>query len=152
MIIYNAKTKKVPLNLKEWNLLNTFKCVERYDSKYIIVNGNTKSIVSWDVASDIHFTYNTMVKFNNDLINGNNQLAFDSLYNMLQEHPEIKNSIDYKCRNYYNEMYSWYNVYINYPTEKTYKRICDEIQKTLNHLCKQGIVQESSCNLKRNYY
>ncbi len=154
MVIYSAKTKKVPLNLKEWNELNNYKCIARYNSLYDIFdkNGDYDWKESSNLISDIHYTYNILVLFNNELTHGNKKEVFDKLKENLDNHSDIKDSSDFMCRDYYEKMLYWYNLYTSKPTEETYKTICKEIQQVLKHLTKLGIVKESSCNLKSNYY
>ena len=102
--------------------------------------------------NQIYYTYNMLTSFNTDIDLSNVKTAIKKLREKLDKHTEIKESKDYKCRNYYDKMCDWCNLYMQYPTEDVAKRICNEVQKILEHLCKQGIVKKSGCNLKKNFY
>lgn len=152
LIIYSAKTNKVPLNNELWNGVVNFKKIKNYNINLLEINENYTTIKDWSVIDDIHNTYNILVEFNNKLEKGNSLQTFIYLKENLDKHQEIKNSIDYKCRSYYDKMTFWYNLYMSNQTEKIYLRICDEVQDTLKYLAKQGIVKISGCNLKKNFY
>lgn len=149
MIIYSARTKKLPLSSdfiqNNSNALKMF----NYDSSLMSNLGNI--IIQERVASDVYFTYHTLVSFNN-LLDVNIQNAFKELDDYVSNHSEIKESRDYRCRNLYDEMFYWNNKYKLDSSDKSVNEIIVKVQNLLKGLEKQGIVKKSSCNLKRNYY
>lgn len=108
-------------------------------------------IIQERVASDVYYTYHTLVNFNN-LLDVSISSAFKELNDYINNHSEIKESRDYICRNLYDEMEYWNNKYKLDSSSESIKQICDKVQKLLEQLEKQKIVKKSSCNLKKNYY
>lgn len=149
MIIYSARTKKLPLSSdfiqNNSNALKLF----NYDSSLMSNLGNI--IIQERVASDVYYTYHTLVNFNN-LLDVSISSAFKELNDYINNHSEIKESRDYICRNLYDEMEYWNNKYKLDSSSESIKQICDKVQKLLEQLEKQKIVKKSSCNLKKNYY
>lgn len=149
MIIYSARTKKLPLSSdfiqNNSNALKMF----NYDSSLMSNLGNI--IIQERVASDVYYTYHTLVNFNN-LLDVSISSAFKELNDYINNHSEIKESRDYRCRNLYDEMEYWNNKYKLDSSSESIKQICDKVQKLLEQLEKQKIVKKSSCNLKKNYY
>lgn len=149
MIIYSARTKKLPLSSDFiQNNSNAFKLFN-YDSSLMSNLGNI--IIQERVASDVYYTYHTLVNFNN-LLDVSISSAFKELNDYINNHNEIKESRDYRCRNLYDEMEYWNNKYKLDSSSESIKQICDKVQKLLEQLEKQKIVKKSSCNLKKNYY
>lgn len=148
MIIYSAKTDKVPWSDKEWSFTNNFYRTLNYNSDLFEPDGRGY----FKIMNQIYYTYNMLTSFNTDIDLSDVKTAIRKLKKELDKHPEIKESKDYKCRNYYNKMCDWCDLYVQYPTENVSKRISNEVQKTLEYLCKQGIVKISGCNLKKNFY
>jgi len=148
LVIYSAKTDKVPWSDKEWSFTNNYYRALNYNSDLFDGSGYGY----FKIMNEIYYTYNMLTTFNTDIDLRDMKLAIKKLRENLDKHPEIKNCKDYKCRNYYDKMCGWCNLYMQYPTEQVSKRICDEVQTTLEHLCKQGIVKISGCNLKKNFY
>lgn len=149
MIIYSARTKKLPLSSDFiQNNSNAFKLFN-YDSSLMSNLGNI--IIQERVASDVYYTYHTLVNFNN-LLDVSISSAFKELNDYINNHSEIKESRDYRCRNLYDEMEYWNNKYKLDLSSESIKQICDKVQKLLEQLEKQKIVKKSSCNLKKNYY
>lgn len=149
MIIYSARTKKLPLSSDFiQNNSNAFKLFN-YDSSLMSNLGNI--IIQERVASDVYYTYHTLVNFNN-LLDVSISSAFKELNDYINNHSEIKESRDYRCRNLYDEMEYWNNKYKLDSSSESIKQICDKVQKLLEQLEKQKIVKKSSCNLKKNYY
>lgn len=149
MIIYSARTKKLPLSSDFiQNNSNAFKLFN-YDSSLMSNLGNI--IIQERVASDVYYTFHTLVNFNN-LLDVSISSAFKELNDYINNHSEIKESRDYRCRNLYDEMEYWNNKYKLDSSSESIKQICDKVQKLLEQLAKQKIVKKSSCNLKKNYY
>lgn len=149
MIIYSARTKKLPLSSDFiQNNSNAFKLFN-YDSSLMSNLGNI--IIQERVASDVYYTYHTLVNFNN-LLDVSISSAFKELNDYINNHSEIKESRDYRCRNLYDEMEYWNNKYKLDSSSESIKQICDKVQKLLEQLEKQKIVKKSSCNFKKNYY
>lgn len=149
MIIYSAWTKKLPLSSDFiQNNSNAFKLFN-YDSSLMSNLGNI--IIQERVASDVYYTFHTLVNFNN-LLDVSISSAFKELNDYINNHSEIKESRDYRCRNLYDEMEYWNNKYKLDSSSESIKQICDKVQKLLEQLAKQKIVKKSSCNLKKNYY
>lgn len=149
MIIYSCRTKKIPTTPDFiHNISNEYKMF-LYNSDLM---SNCGCIEKQDlVTKDVYYTYTTLVSFNNSLDKGDDS-AFDLLKDYLENHPEIKESLDRKCITYYDKMSLWYRRYTSYPTPELFKSICKEVQELMRYLKKQELVSESSCNLKRNYY
>ena len=149
MIIYSAWTKKLPLSSDFiQNNSNAFKLFN-YDSSLMSNLGNI--IIQERVASDVYYTFHTLVNFNN-LLDVSISSAFKELNDYINNHSEIKESRDYRCRNLYDEMEYWNNKYKLDSSSESIKQICDKVQKLLEQLAKQKIVKKSSCNFKKNYY
>lgn len=149
MIIYSAWTKKLPLSSDFiQNNSNAFKLFN-YDSSLMSNLGNI--IIQERVASDVYYTFHTLVNFNN-LLDVSISSAFKELNDYINNHSEIKESRDYRCINLYDEMEYWNNKYKLDSSSESIKQICDKVQKLLEQLAKQKIVKKSSCNLKKNYY
>ena len=119
LIIYSAKTDKVPLNLKEWNLYKSYLKVKNYNPDY--------QSCDFGLIGDVYHTYTILVSFNNGLASGNNIQVFEELNKNLNDHLEIENSKDNKYRYYYSKMCCWYNQYRNNPEDNTYKKICKDV-------------------------
>lgn len=149
MIIYSVRTKKLPLSSdfiqNNSNALKLF----NYDSSLMSNLGNI--IIQERVASDVYYTYHTLVNFNN-LLDVSISSAFKELNDYINNHSVIKESRDYRCRNLYDEMSYWNKKYKLDSSDKSVNEIISKIQNLLRGLEKQGIVKKSSCNLKRNYY
>lgn len=149
MIIYSARTKKLPLSSdfiqNNSNALKLF----NYDSSLMSNLGNI--LIQERVASDVYYTYHTLVSFNN-LLDVSISSAFKELNDYINNHSEIKESRDYRSRNLYDEMFYWNKKYKLDSSDKSVNEIISKVQNLLRGLEKQGIVKKSSCNLKRNYY
>lgn len=147
MIVYSAKTKKIPISKDiQYSSSNFFKMME-YD-KNLFFDDNTDK---YKMTSDVYYTYHSLVNFNN-LLDVNVENAFSELNDFIISHDEIKTSQDFRCRNLFDEMTYWNNKYKTNPSKESVNQIIDKIQELLKRLAKQGLVKESSCNLKRNYY
>lgn len=149
MILYNTRTQKLPLSIDFYtNNINALKMF-RYNATLMSNCGDYR--IQEQVTSDVYYTYNTLVTFNNnldkDVIN-----AFKTLDNFLQEHEEIKESKDSRCKNYYVKMFYWNNRYKNDSSDTIVQTIQSEVQDLMRFLAKQEIIKESGCNLKRNYF
>lgn len=149
MIIYSTRTKRLPLNLHFITDNSTAFKMFRYDENLMSRCGDLRN--QEQITSDVFYTYNTLVKFNNTL-DSNIKEAFIIVDKYLNEHQKINNSLDNKCRTYYDKIIVWNNRYIGNPSDEVIKGIRDEVQGIMKFLCKQEIVAESSCNLKKNYY
>ena len=145
MIIYSAKTKKIPLSEDVYNNIGNFFKLREYDIDLFTSSDHNK------LARDVYNTYYTLVSFNN-LLDMNVDNAFSILDKYISEHSETKTSVDFRCRNLYDEMYYWNNKYKLDSSDKSVNEIIKKVQSVLSQLAKQGIVKESSCNLKSNYY
>lgn len=149
MILYNTRTQKLPLSIDFYtnntNALKMFRYNETFMSNY----GDYR--IQEQVTSDVYYTYNALVTFNNnldkDVIN-----AFKTLDNFLQEYEEIKESKDSRCKNYYVQMFYWNNRYKNASSDTIVKTIQSDGQDLMRFLAKQEIIKEFGCNLKRNYF
>ena len=134
MIIYSAWTKKLPLSSDFiQNNSNAFKLFN-YDSSLMSNLGNI--IIQERVASDVYYTFHTLVNFNN-LLDVSISSAFKELNDYINNHSEIKESRDYRCRNLYDEMEYWNNKYKLDSSSESIKQICDKVQKLLEQLAKQ---------------
>ena len=149
MILYNTRTKKLPLSTMFINNESNIRKMFNYNETLMSNCGRYE--VQEQVTSDVYYTYNSLVKFNNfldkDVIN-----AFTSLDKFLQEHEEIKNSKDSRCKNYYDKMFYWNNKYKIDSSDNSIQAIKSDVQDLMRFLAKQEIVKESGCNLKRNYF
>ena len=72
------------------------------------------------VTSDVYYTYNALVAFNNTL-DKNVINAFTSLDKFIQEHEDIKESKDSRCKSYYDKMIYWNNKYKTESSDATIK-------------------------------
>ena len=98
MILYNTRTQKLPLSIDFYtNNANALKMF-RYNETLMSNCGDYK--IQEQVTSDVYYTYNALVTFNNTL-DKNVINAFISLDKFLQEHEEIENSRDSRCKSYY---------------------------------------------------
>lgn len=149
MILYNTRTKKLPLSTmfinNESNMLKMF----NYNESLMSSCGNYT--IQEQITSDVYHTYNSLVSFNNtldkDVIN-----AFTSLDKFLQEHEEIKQSKDNRCKSYYDKMFYWNNKYKLDSSDTSIQAIKSDVQDLMRFLAKLEIVKESGCNLKKNYF
>lgn len=149
MILYNARTQKLPLSTDFYtNNANALKMF-RYNETLMSNCGDYR--IQEQVTSDVYYTYNALVTFNNSL-DKNVTNAFTSLYKFIQEHEEIKESKDSRCKSYYEKMVYWNNKYKIDSSDNTIQAIKSDIQDLMRFLAKQDIVKESRCNLKRNYF
>lgn len=149
MILYNTRTQKLPLSIGFYtNNANALKMF-RYNETLMSNCGDYK--IQEQVTSDVYYTYNALVTFNNTL-DKNVINAFISLYKFIQEHEEIKESKDSRCKSYYDKMVYWNNKYKIDSSDNTIQAIKSDIQDLMRFLAKQDIVKESRCNLKRNYF
>lgn len=148
MILYNTRTQKLPLSTDFYtNNANALKMF-RYNETLMSNCGDYR--IQEQVTSDVYYTYNALVTFNNTL-DKNVKNAFTSLDKFLQEHEEIKESKDSKCKNYYDKMLYWSNRYKADSSDTIIQAIQSDVQDLMRFLAKQEIVKESGCNLKRNY-
>lgn len=149
MILYNTRTQKLPLSTDFYtNNANALKMF-RYNETLMSNCGDYR--IQEQVTSDVYYTYNVLVAFNNTLDNDVKN-AFTSLNKFLQEHEEIKESKDSRCKNYYDKMNYWNNKYKKDSSDTTIKEIKSDVQDLMRFLAKQEIVKKSGCNLKRNYF
>ena len=149
MILYNTRTDKLPLSTEFYNNHANGLKMFRYNETLMNNCGDYK--IQEQITSDVYYTYNALVKFNNTLdkevIN-----AFNILDKFLQEHKEVKNSKDNKCKNYYEKMLYWNNKYKGDSSDSSVQTIISDVQDLMRFLAKQEIIKESGCNLKRNYF
>lgn len=149
MILYNTRTQKLPLSTDFYtnnaNALKMFK----YNETLMSNCGDYR--IQEQITSDVYYTYNALVTFNNTL-DKDVKNAFTSLDKFIQEHEEIKESKDSRCRNYYDKMNYWNNRYKTDSSDTTIQAIQSDVQDLMRFLAKQEIVKESGCNLKRNYF
>lgn len=149
MILYNTRTQKLPLSTDFYtnnaNALKMFK----YNETLMSNCGDYR--IQEQVTSDVYYTYNALVTFNKTL-DKDVKNAFSSLDKFLQEHEEIKESKDSRCKNYYDKMFYWNNKYKIDSSDNTIQAIQSDVQDLMRFLAKQDIVKESGCNIKRNYF
>ena len=149
MILYNTRTKKLPLSTMFINNESNIRKMFNYNETLMNDCGNYD--VQEQVTSDVYYTYNTLVTFNNTL-DKNVINAFNTLDKFLEEHVEIKNSKDTRCKTYYDKMLYWYNKYNMDSSDTSIQAIISDIQDLMRFLAKLEIVKESGCNLKSNYF
>ena len=101
MILYNTRIQKLPLSIDFYNNNANGMKMFRYNETLMSNCGSYK--VQEQVTSDVYYTYNTLVTFNNTL-DKDVKNAFTSLDKFLQEHKEVKESKDSRCKNYYEKM------------------------------------------------
>ena len=149
MILYNTRTQKLPLSTDFYtnnaNALKMFK----YNETLMSNCGDYR--IQEQITSDVYYTYNALVTFNNTL-DKNVINAFTLLDKFIQEHEEIKESKDSRCKSYYDKMIYWNNKYKTESSETTIQAIQSDVQDLMRFLAKQKIVKESGCNLKKNYF
>lgn len=149
MILYNTRTQKLPLSTDIYtNNANALKMF-RYNETLMSNCGDYR--IQEQITSDVYYTYNALVTFNNTL-DKDVKNAFTSLDKFLQEHEEIKESKDSRCKNYYDKMFYWNNRYKTDSSDTIIQAIQSDVQDLMRFLAKQEIVKESGCNLKRNYF
>lgn len=149
MILYNTRTQKLPLSIDFYtNNANALKMF-RYNETLMSNCGDYR--IQEQVTSDVYYTYNALVTFNNTL-DKNVINAFTLLDKFIQEHEEIKESKDSRCKSYYDKMIYWNNKYKTESSETTIQAIQSDVQDLMRFLAKQKIVKESGCNLKKNYF
>lgn len=149
MILYNTRTQKLPLSIDFYtNNANALKMF-RYNETLMSNCGDYR--IQEQVTSDVYYTYNALVTFNNTL-DKNVINAFTSLDKFIQEHEEIKESKDSRCKSYYDKMIYRNNKYKIDTSDNTIQAIKSDIQDLMRFLAKQEIVKESGCNLKKNYF
>ena len=149
MILYNTRTQKLPLSTDFYNNNANALKMFRYNETLMSNCGDYR--IQEQVTSDVYYTYNALVTFNNTL-DKNVINAFTSLDKFIQEHEEIKESKDSRCKSYYDKMVYWNNKYKIDSSDNTIQAIKSDIQDLMRFLAKQDIVKESGCNLKRNYF
>lgn len=149
MILYNTRTQKLPLSTMFINNGSNIRKMFRYNETLMNNCGDYR--IQEQVTSDVYYTYNALVTFNNTL-DKDVKNAFTSLDKFLQEHEEIKESKDSRCKNYYDKMIYWNNKYKKDSSDTTIKEIKSDVQDLMRFLAKQEIVKKSGCNLKRNYF
>lgn len=149
MILYNTRTKKLPLSTMFINNESNMYKMFRYNDTLMNNCGDYR--IQEQITSDVYHTYNSLVTFNNtldkDVID-----AFNKLDKFLQEHEEIKNSKDTRCKTYYDKMLYWNNKYKLDSSDTSIQAIISDIQDLMRFLAKLEIVKESGCNLKSNYF
>lgn len=149
MILYNTRTQKLPLSTDFYtNNANALKMF-RYNENLMSNCGDYR--IQEQVTSDVYYTYNALVTFNNTL-DKDVKNAFTSLDKFIQEHEEIKESKDSRCKSYYDKMTYWNNRYKTDSSDTTIQAIQSDVQDLMRFLAKQEIVKESGCNLKRNHF
>lgn len=149
MILYNTRTQKLPLSIDFYtNNANALKMF-RYNETLMSNCGDYR--IQEQVTSDVYYTYNALVTFNNTL-DKNVINAFISLDEFLQEREEIENSRDSRCKSYYDKMIYWNNKYKIDSSDNSIQAIQSDAQDLMRFLANQEIVKESGCNLKRNYF
>ena len=149
MILYNTKTQKLPLSTDFYT--NNANALKMFRYNETLMNNCGDYRIQEQVTSDVFYTYNALVTFNNTLDNDVKN-AFTSLNKFLQEHEEIKNSRDSRCKTYYDKMVYWNNKYKIDSSDNTIQTIIIDVQDLMRFLAKQEIVKKSGCNLKRNYF
>lgn len=149
MILYNTRTQKLPLSTDFYT--NNTNALKMFRYNETLMNNCGDYRIQEQVTSDVYYTYNVLVTFNNTL-DKDVKNAFNSLNKFLQKHEEIKESKDSKCKKYYDRMIYWNNKYKKDSSDTTIKAIESDIQDLMRFLAKQEIVKKSGCNLKRNYF
>ena len=149
MILYNTRTQKLPLSTMFINNESNIRKMFNYNETLMNNCGDYR--IQEQVTSDVYFTYNALVTFNNTLDKDVTN-AFNKLDKFLQEHEEIKNSKDTRCKTYYDKMLYWNNKYNIDSSDTSIQAIISDIQDLMRFLAKLEIVKESGCNLKSNYF
>ena len=149
MILYNTRTQKLPLSTMFINNESNIRKMFKYNETLMNNCGDYR--IQEQVTSDVYFTYNALVTFNNTLDKDVTN-AFNKLDKFLQEHEEIKNSKDTRCKTYYDKMLYWNNKYNIDSSDTSIQAIISDIQDLMRFLAKLEIVKESGCNLKSNYF
>lgn len=149
MILYNTRTQKLPLSTDFYT--NNANALKMFRYNETLMSNCRDYRIQEQITSDVYYTYNALVTFNNTL-DKNVKNAFSSLDKFLQEHEEIKESKDSRCKNYYDKMFYWNNKYKIDSSDNTIQAIQSDVQDLMRFLAKQDIVKESGCNIKRNYF
>ena len=149
MILYNTRTQKLPLSTDFYT--NNTNALKMFRYNETLMNNCGDYRIQEQITSDVYYTYNALVTFNNTL-DKNAINAFNSLDKFIQEHEEIKESKDSRCKNYYDKTTYWNNRYKTDSSDTTIQAIQSDVQDLMRFLAKQEIVKESGCNLKRNYF
>lgn len=149
MIIYTTRTKRLPTSTQFYNNERNIRKMFQYDENLMSHCEDYK--IQEQVTSDVLYTYNALVDFNNSIDKRTSE-SFESLNRFVQEHENVKNSRDYKCRNYYDKFIHWIGKYKKDSSSKSIDEIKEDIKGIMKYLAKQEIVKESGCNIKQNYY
>ncbi len=149
MILYNTRTQKLPLSTDFYT--NNANALKMFRYNETLMSNCRDYRIQEQITSDVYYTYNALVTFNNTL-DKDVKNAFSSLDKFLQEHEEIKESKDSRCKNYYDKMFYWNNKYKIDSSDNTIQAIQSDVQDLMRFLAKQDIVKESGCNIKRNYF
>lgn len=149
MILYNTRTEKLPLSTEFYN--NKANALKMFRYNETLMNNCGDYKIQEQITSDVFYTYNALVTFNNTL-DSDVTNAFNSLDKFLLEHEKIKDSKDNRCKNYYDKMTYWNNKYKTDLSDNTIQAIKSNIQDLMRFLAKQEIIKESGCNIKRNYF
>ena len=148
MIIYTAKTDKVPTKSA---IIDSSLWGKAFNNNYTLMSSGIGFDKQRQVVSDMHYTYYGLVSFNNKL-DSDSKESFEYLNTFLNDYRMIKDSLDNRCKSYYEKMTYWYNKYSEDKSDKTVNEIKIDIQNLMKYLERLGIVKESGCNLKKNYY
>lgn len=149
MILYNTRTQKLSLSTDFYT--NNANALKMFRYNETLMSNCRDYRIQEQITSDVYYTYNALVTFNNTL-DKDVKNAFSLLDKFLQEHEEIKESKDSRCKNYYDKMFYWNNKYKIDSSDNTIQAIQSDVQDLMRFLAKQDIVKESGCNIKRNYF
>lgn len=83
MILYNTRTQKLPLSIDYYT--NNANVLKMFRYNETLMNNCGDYRIQEQVTSDVFYTYNALVTFNNTLDNDVKN-AFTSLNKFLQEH------------------------------------------------------------------
>ena len=149
MIIYTTRTKRLPTSTQFYNNESNIRKMFKYDENLMNHCGDYR--VQERITSDVFYTYNTLIDFNNSF-EKNIEESFKVIERFIIEHEEVRTSKDYKCRNYFEKFIYWDKKYKSDSSEESLNEIKKDIQDIMRFLAKQEIIKESNCNLKNNYY
>ncbi len=149
MIIYTTRTKRLPTSTQFCNNQSNMWKMFDYDENLMKHCGDIS--IQERVTCDVFYTYNALIDFNNSF-DKNTDDSFKALEKFINEHNEVRDSRDYKCRNYFEKIVYWNNKYKTDKSEESIEEIKTDIQNIMKYLAKQEIIKESGCNLKSNYY
>lgn len=128
---------------------NCYYCIKKCNDIYVRYETENQ------LTENIYICHETLKQFNNTLaitydINDNFIIKFSFIKEYLQEHDNIKQSIDEECKKIYTKLENWYHRITSNPN--CLNEIKWEVAKIMKHYEKQDIYKVASTNLKRNYY